>query len=317
MIRPENGNAIYVSLAGQDRLSALASRDATLKVEVIARLPDGRAKILLNGKPFTAHLAASIPEGSVFRATIRARGAVLELVPIEPPSKGDSVTATSARSASRTAEGAHFPLASRFGLPETPAVLTLISFYSGLKARIVPSTVRRLAAIASHFADRPEEAVEAAAMLEERGISPDDEKVATLASLLRGEVSAGNDNQSGGGRENEADVFAGKRDDGRNWVVIPFTRGTIHPYSGSIRFLIDEPSGVLRGMRIGAVIDRRSVTVEIGEFSPIFTVNPPLSSVDLEKIAVYYKSRLSKFGINVLDPVSSSFSGFGPVDVRV
>lgn len=316
MIRPGNGSSIYLSLAGQDRLSALAARDATLTVSVISRLEDGRARILLNGKPFTAILDESIPSGSVFRAELRYRGSVLELVPAESPLPAEADAARSARDSAQTAQSPRFHQALRLGLPETPAILSLISFYTGISSRIDPAKIRRLAALAARFSDHSETAAEAAAMLDERGIPPNEENVARLASLLNGGRSQGDTGNRDGDEREAAELFVGKREDGRNWIVIPFTRGTVRPYSGSIRFLIHDNTGVVSGMRIGAVIGSRSVTVALGEFSPTFTVNPSLSSVDLEKITVYYKKKLSEFGIDPFENGFSPVSGYGPVDVK-
>jgi len=310
MLPPGLSDVILINRPGQARLSRLDGEGSVHAVEVLSRLDGNRARISVDGAEFTARLPADYADGSRFRASLRRVDGLLTLVPIaSAPDRGDGA---SRRSLALTGLAA---LAERLSLPQTPAVLSLISFYSGLGMRLEPPLIRRLAAAASRFPGKEEDAAEAAAMLDRAGIPADDGRIETLAAILRGDSEGG---AQGGSKDSDGDILdkLNGREGDSQWVIIPFSRVAGSGYSGSLRFLWAPQSGSVWGMRIGAVIDGRSVLVEWGDEIPTFSVNPPVVSVILEKTKVYFNNALTEAGIKPIEFAKSPGFDFSPVDVK-
>ncbi len=306
---------LYIDRTGQDRLFRLAREGSVHDVRVIARLEGDRARISVDGKPFIARLPATFAEANVFKAVIIRERGILTLMPQGPILSG-AVGEPGENPAPVLSDPLH--LAGRLALPPLPAYLSLIAFYSALGSRLDAAKIRKLALIATRFEGREEDAAEAAAMLDRQGVEPDESSVETLLSILRGE-GGGGDGRPDDGQSDFLDSLNGPASPFR-WVIVPFQRASGAGYAGSLRFLLDAESGMVSGMRIGAIIDGISVRCELSGESPSFSVNPRIPAVILEQTEVYFKGVLAAAGIGARgadrrSPVSRARAA-PPLDVR-
>lgn len=316
MISSNPKDMLFITQSGQDRLSRLGREGTVHVVRVLNRLEGDRARVSVDGKPFVARIPPLYIEGSSFKAVVIRNGGLLTLIPQGPVHEGATSKQTSVP-VRDLASPVH--LAARLGLPQSPEVLSLINFYSAMGNRLEPARIRKLAALAARFPGKEEDAAEAAAMLDSQGEEPDERKISELASLLRGGEERSDHNPDDSG-ETLIDGLSENKS-GARWVVIPFSRNTGMGYAGSLRFLMEEKTGMVRGMRIGAVIDGISVRCELDGENPSFSVNPQIPAVILEKTEVYFKSVLSAAGIHSTgsvqhDPVGTDLP-HSPLDVRV
>lgn len=286
-----------------------STRNASpVQVVVITRPQGGIARVLVNGTPRSAILPPTYTEGDRFLARPALEGGVLSLTPL-PDKPG---TEDGRMSLSR--ESALTALALRLDLSPTPPVLSLLSFYTAARMRIEPDRIRRLSSLIQAFGDRIDEAAEAAALLDAEGPLPDHERIAGLIAYLGGE--SGGDPGSRRSREEREFALgpAERAETGKSWLILPFRRDVSGGYEGSARFLVEGETRRATLVRVGAVIGGRSIIADTGDGGAVFTVNPPVSSVVLERIAVYYKRALESMGARSGE--SGDFSGYWPVDVR-
>ncbi len=283
---------LYIDRTGQDRLFRLAREGSVHDVRVIARLEGDRARISVDGRPFVARLPSTFAEGNVFKAVVIRERGVLTLMPQGPILSGAD-SDTGKKPVPVLSDPLH--LAARLALPPLPVYLSLIAFYSSLGSRLDAAKIRKLALIATRFEGREEDAAEAAAMLDRQGVEPDETSVETLLSILRGE-GGGGDGSPDDGQAEFLETLNGSAS-GSRWVIVPFQRSSGVGYAGSLRFLLDAESGMVSGMRIGAIIDGISVRCELSGESPSFSVNPRIPAVILEKTEVYFKGVLAAAGI--------------------
>lgn len=275
---------------------------------MVTRPQGGLARVLVDGSPRTALLPPTYGEGDRFLASSTLEGGVLSLTPLSALPGAEDPPLKPSREAALAA------LAQRLELTPTPPVLSLLSFYTAARLRIEPDRIRRLAPVVQAFGDRLEEAAEAAAMLDGDGQAPDYDRISGLIAYLRGETG-GDPGSRHSRREREYTQEAPETPGpGKRWLILPFKRLGYGGYQGSARFLVEGESRRATLVRVGAVINGRSVIVETGEGEARFTVNPPVSSVVLERIALYYRRALESKGVRT--DGSGGFSEYKPVDVR-
>jgi hypothetical protein len=230
----------------------------------------------------------------------------------------------------------------RLGLPETPITAALIAFFRSINVRLDPSLVRGIAALAARFPGREARAAEAAAILAERGIEPDEESVARLLSCLEGtsglpggegftgEGSGAGAEESGDQNSAQGDPHSGKsrrflsfinakKGSDFHWVIVPFAVALAgRPCRGSVRFLLDLARGMVTETRITVLDGRRTWDFDLSGGSCAFGAVPGFDGVQSERNRVYLLKALERAGIRAVTERAGpgQDGGIPKVDVR-
>ncbi len=178
MVRNDRSIRDIVAIAGIEGAPPRLRSGDVVRVEVLDASRPGRARIRLAGAVMFASDARLVSPGDTFLARVTVSNGSILLNPIP----GDSADAAG-----------NDGILARLGLPETPVTAYLASFFRSINARLDPALLRSISAIAARFPGKEKRAAEAAAILAERGIEPDEETVARLISCLEGEDADGVD----------------------------------------------------------------------------------------------------------------------------
>lgn len=308
MIQPDRAFREIVRLSGTGVLSGILRDGEVVRVEVLGGSSPGRVRVRLAGSVVNASDIRGVSPGDVFRARVRlASGAVL-LTPLtdDPPvaPRDDS------------------PF-QRLGLPETPITANLIAFFRSINARLNPALVRGIASLAARFPGREPRAAEAAAILAERGIEPDEESVAHLLSCMEGAAALadgeGSDGDDSGKSRRFLSFINAKKGSDFHWVIVPFSVALAdRPCRGSVRFLIDLAKGTVSQTRVTCLDGRRTWDFELTGASCAFGAVPGFDSVHSERNQVYLLKALESAGIRAVTELATRGQGGGlpKVDVR-
>ena len=308
MIQPDRAFREIVRLSGTGVLSGTLRDGEVVRVEVLGGSSPGRVRVRLAGSVVNASDIRGVSPGDVFRARVRlASGAVLLTpltgdVPIAP--RDDS------------------PFL-RLGLPETPITVGLIAFFRSINARLDPALVRGITTLAGRFPGRESRAAEAAAILAERGIEPDEESVARLLSCMEGAAALADGEGLAGEDPGESRRFLSfvnaKKGSDLHWVVVPFAV-TLAGRScrGSVRFLLDLAQGTVTETRVTCLDGNRTWDFALSGVSCAFGAVPGFDGVHSERNRVYLLKALERAGIRAVTEWAGPGNGGGlpKVDVR-
>jgi hypothetical protein len=307
MVRNDRSIRDIVAIAGTEGSPPRVRSGDVLRVEVLDASVPGRARIRVAGAVMFASDARLASEGESFLARVTLANGSIFLTPI-PDSPQDG-------SADRG-------IPARLGLPETPVTACLVAFFRSINARLDPALLKTISAIAARFPGKEKRAAEAAAILAERGIEPDEETVARLVSCLEGGGSVGVDDEpfpggsdgrlndsgdgdsSGSAGSNPARLrrflsfVNAKRGGDCHWVVVPFALALSgRPCRGSVRFLLDLATSAVLQTRITCLDGRREWDFLLADGECSFDADPALDS-GTEKLAATELARsLERSGI--------------------
>jgi hypothetical protein len=327
MIQPDRAFREIVRLTGTGGIAGTLRDGELVRVEVLAGSSPGRVRVRLAGSVVSASDIRGVSPGDVFRARVRLTAGAVLLTPLTD----DLPAAPSGDSPFQ-----------RLGLPETPITAALIAFFRSINVRLDPSLVRGIAALAARFPGREARAAEAAAILAERGIEPDEESVARLLSCLEGtsglpggegftgEGSGAGAEESGDQNSAQGDPHSGKsrrflsfinakKGSDFHWVIVPFAVALAgRPCRGSVRFLLDLARGMVTETRITVLDGRRTWDFDLSGGSCAFGAVPGFDGVQSERNRVYLLKALERAGIRAVTERAGpgQDGGIPKVDVR-
>ncbi|HNY17777.1 MAG TPA: hypothetical protein PKL75_10010 [Treponemataceae bacterium] len=319
MIQPDRAFREIVRLTGTGGIAGTLLDGETVRVEVLGGSSPGRVRIRLAGSVVSASDIRGVSPGDVFRARVRLTSGAVLLTPLtdDPPvaPRDDS------------------PFL-RLGLPETPINAQIIAFFRSINARLDPALVRGIASLAARFPGREARAAEAAAILAERGIEPDEESVARLLSCMEGASaladgegsdgkgsgdSAGENGERSGKSRRFLSFINAKKGSDLHWVVVPFAVTLAErACRGSVRFLLDLAQGTVTQTRVTCLDGKRTWDFELSGASCAFGAVPGFDGVHSERIRVYLLKALERAGIRAVTEWASRGQGgeLPKVDVR-
>lgn len=255
--------------------------DALVRVTVLSARGDGTARVRIGERTFVAAGLQRLVEGDSFDARI----SVVD----------DAVFVTPER---ERIDGGGADVFRSLGLPETPVSAFVVSFFRTIGRRLDPASLRSVLKSAARFPHKELRAAEAAAILVERGISPDD---ATVERMLRVMDGAGSDAGNDEDCEHDRDFCAfvnHKKGQDLHWIVIPFRNdiaGT--PCAGSIRFLLDTTRNRSVECRISVRAGSHDWDFSLTDAECTYAVNPEFPSVVFGQLVVYLRRCLEDAGI--------------------
>jgi hypothetical protein len=288
-----------------------ALRDgATVDVEVIAPAREGGIQVRIAGRVLLAAGNGNVSPGATLAMRVSVVDGTVFLRPLSRPSQ---------TAASMLAE---------LGLPESPVSSFIVSFLGASGVRFDPGKMRLYLKLAARFPGREEAAAEAAVLLDRSGIGPTETAIARLLLLFDGEsgFSASDGRRSGENADdgNDRDLLRAinrKREDGRQWIVIPFVKDIEYRrFIGSVRFLVDLDTRATVETRVTVKDGDRRWAFILADGTCRFTANPPFGSVVLEKFVVYLKSILMPSGVTSVAWDTSggaAVPGFPRVDLEI
>ena len=185
MIRTDFSAQKVFALQGAADLPRLVRAGSVLRVEVLAATPDNGVRIRLAGQTVLAANITGMRPGDSFLARVSISDSSVILHPIQ----NDSVGASDAFS--------------RLGIEETPVNVFLVSFFQTIRARLDPRQIQNLQRLASRFPGKEILAAEAAAILAERGIEPDEKTVTRLMCAITGDRDSGDGHDGSGGHSGD------------------------------------------------------------------------------------------------------------------
>lgn len=276
-----------------------ALRDGSVvELEVLGPAKDGGTAIRVGGKNLNAVGIGNLPMGVLIPARVSVENGTVFLRVL----------------ASRSDISARATLA-ELSLPATPLALRLVDSMRLLHLRMDPTRMRNLLRVASRFPGREGEAVEAALILAEAGLDPDDASIGDLLSMIAGDAGDGQNSrgdQRSRDEQNPSDEqrSRGERQRGlaarlnapngrdRQWMVYPYEREIAGKRClGSVRFLIDRTAMTTVETRVffddGVRLQRFSLE---GDKCGFFAT-PPFLPAKADDFIVYLSKALSSFGI--------------------
>ncbi len=300
MVRNDRSIRDIVAIAGSEGSPSRIRSGDVLRVEVLDASRHGRARIRLAGTVMFASDSRLVSSGETFLARVTLSKGSIFLTPI-PEIHEDGA--------------ADRGILARLGLPDTPVTASLVTFFRSINARLDPALLKSISAIAARFPGKERRAAEAAAILAERGIDPDEETVARLVSCLegagaddgaplpdgsegrprgtdertrdraeRGEEPAGEGSDGPSGSRSPRlrrflSFVNAKKGNGYHWVVVPFSLAISgRPCRGSVRFLLDLSASAVLQTRITCLDGRREWDFLLAGGECSFDADPPLAS---------------------------------------
>lgn len=279
-----------------------------VRVTVLSARAEGTLRVRIGDRTLIAAGLQKLVPGDSFDARVSVEGGAVFLLP-ESENIGGEIG----------------NVYRSLGVPDTPLSAFVVSFFRTIGMRLENAQIRSVLKAAARFPGRELRAAEAAAILVERGIVPDEETVARMIRVMEGEGSGDDSGRRGtcGDGANADDVddannldrdfcaFVNhKKGQTLHWIVIPFRKIIADTLcSGSLRFLLD--TAIDRPFGNRAIQTR--ITVRAGshdwDFSLTgdacsFAVNPAFPSVVFGRLVVYLKRRLAEAGISAVTAVA-------------
>lgn len=257
--------------ASQERPFVITARNASallrdleprsvVRVTVLSARADGTLRVRIGDRTLIAAGLQRLVPGDSFDARVSVEGGAVFLLP-----------------ESECIDGIKGNVFQSLGIPETPLSAFVVSFFGTIGMRLESAHIRSVIKTASRFPGKELRAAEAAAILAERGIAPDDETVARMIRVMEGSGSGDGSSRrdtsdtsdtsdtrdTPGMRDERADDTSDGNNDGDavdadtldrdfcafvnhkrghalHWIVIPFRKKIAEtPCSGSLRFLLD------------------------------------------------------------------------------
>ena len=158
-------------------------------VRVLGREHSGRYTVTFAGQRFSVASRRPLESGSAFKAVVRIEKGQVLLEPLVRE-RGEvqnryGIMRFSSFAADKT--GSLFSLLHELGLPADNISLRLLSFFQESGIRFNKYSALKARLLAKRFPGREETAAEAALLLAEKGITPDEASVAEITALLYGE----------------------------------------------------------------------------------------------------------------------------------
>lgn len=187
MIHPDRAFREIVTLSGTDGAAHRFRDGEVVRVEVLEGSSSSRVRIRVAGKVVTASDIRGVTAGDTFRARVSFSSGSILLTPLTNDDLSLAVHGNSS--------------ANLLGLPDNAVTARLIAFFRSLGAKLDPVLLKGLSSLAARFPGREARAAEAAAILAERGIEPDENSVARLLACMEGSASGSEASEAGhGGR---------------------------------------------------------------------------------------------------------------------
>jgi hypothetical protein len=283
---------------------------SVVDVEVLAPARDGGIQVRIAGRVLVAAGNGNVSPGKTLAMRVSVVDGTVFLRPLSRPAQ----TAAS--------------ILAELGLPESPLASFIVSFLGMSGLRFDPGKMRLYLKLASRFPGREEAAAEAAMILDRSGIEPTEASVARLLLLLDGDTGSfsgdgrrSGDNAADGNERDFLRAVNRKREDGRQWIVVPFVKDIEgRRCTGSVRFLVDLDTRATVETRVTVKDGDRRWSFVLTDETCLFTANPPFGSVVLEKFVVYLKSILTPCGVTSVGWDASggaAASGFPRVDLEI
>ncbi len=301
--------------AGTESGSTSSLRDgSTVELEVLGPAKDGGSTIRVGGKNLTAVGIGNLPTGVRIPARVSLEGGTVFLRIL----------------ASRSEIGARATLA-ELSLPATPLALRLVDSMRQLQLRMDPSRMRSLMRAAARFPGREGEAAEAALILVEAGLDPDEATIDELLSMIAGEGRPGGERQSRDEQRRGEQRSPGERDSRggkrralaerlnvpngkeRQWMVYPYNRDIAgKPCTGSVRFLVDRSSRSTVETRVFFDDGSRSQLFSLKGASCDFYASPSFLPAKADDFIVYLGKALMNFGTRNVEYRNPDSADCGP-----
>lgn len=274
MIQSNMTGSLFFTFNGTTELTKTVPSGSLVRVEILGSVSGGRTLVKIAGHIFSATGLKLFKDGEILNARIRFSGTTVYLHSVSPKIIQDSST-----------------VFSRLGIEKTEISSFFIAFFQKINARLDTKNIVTLSKIASRFPGKEMRASEASALLFERGIEVTVESVARLIRAIEGNLE-----------DSDKDFIAfvnHKKGQKNHWIIVPFKQliGD-HLCSGSIRFLLDTESMKFLEARITVFENSRSWDFILDRDICSLSTSPLFKPVQQEKIVVYLKSVLQKFGIN-------------------
>ncbi len=308
MIRTDASGLPFISLGRSSALNRAIVPGSVVRVDIVGKQAGRDTLVRIAGHVFTASGLAGQEVGESFRARVSFTGDTIYLQPL--PSESTTLPPD---------------IFERLGLVENNNSAFLVVFFQKIGARLDGRTMNSLVRLASRFPGREQRAVEAAAILSERGIEPTFDSVERLIRCIEGRSGMGTSDEGNDGTNDKDRDFTAfvnqKKGCERHWIILPFRKVVSgQACSGSVRFLLDIPSGTCLESRITFIADKNEWEFELSKSSCQFTANPPFKSVIFDKFVVYLRSLFSDFGISDISwkyPDTIQNPVTGSVDVEI
>ena len=222
--------------------SAVSLREGSFVfVRVLDRKSDGNYTVSFAGNRFSVSSEKTLSVGDAFPAKLSTDGKKLILIPdysrLSNNSKNFEMSNTVKMSDLSNIEIAQY--FTSMGLVPDELSMRIVSFMQQMGIRVDADKALFIRDIASKFPGREQEAAEAVAILEEKGLPVTKEAVEKLMQMIDGCGSADSGFTAG----------VNKSEESASWIIIPYEYKGEKPFFGSA-CLLKNPDGTVSRMKI-------------------------------------------------------------------
>ncbi|PIE98456.1 MAG: hypothetical protein CR988_03095 [Treponema sp.] len=201
------------------KLSPLILKNGqTVDVCVLKKFPDGSARIGIRGFVFTATAPKDIKQGAVAKMLVRLTDNKLFLTPLQQDNPQINPKSD---------------FFSQRGIPKNAMLQSLLSFFQELGLKIEIPALERIAQSAKRIARNEKKTAFLAAMLDEKGIFPDDIAFQKLYEVVFPEDSYDNKNQDKNSKQNSQ-----KKDKNQDVCEEELLKTVNHIHGGNFHWIV-------------------------------------------------------------------------------